>query len=90
MLKNRFAHSLPFGASFARMATRGFRLWAPSVESLTLEVDGDDPRPMRATGGGWYETDIRVPAGARYRYRLPDGLAVPDPASRLQHGDVHG
>ena len=27
--------------------------------------------------------------GARYRYRLADGLAVPDPASRAQDRDVH-
>ena len=27
--------------------------------------------------------------GARYRYRLADGLAVPDPASRAQGRDVH-
>jgi maltooligosyltrehalose trehalohydrolase len=29
-------------------------------------------------------------AGDSYRYRLPDGLVVPDPASRFNPGDVHG
>jgi maltooligosyltrehalose trehalohydrolase len=28
--------------------------------------------------------------GARYRYRLASGLAVPDPAARAQASDVHG
>ncbi|WP_421446750.1 alpha-amylase family glycosyl hydrolase, partial [Agrobacterium tumefaciens] len=28
-------------------------------------------------------------AGARYRFRIDGDLAVPDPASRLQDGDVH-
>ncbi len=29
-------------------------------------------------------------AGAEYAFLLPDGLVVPDPASRRQAGDVHG
>ena len=32
---------------------------------------------------------VPAAAGAQYRYRMPDGLAFPDPASRAQAGDVH-
>ena len=32
---------------------------------------------------------VTAPPGTKYRFRLPDGLPVPDPASRLQAGDVH-
>ena len=44
---------------------------------------------MRA-GDGWHEVTVACGPGARYRYRLPNGLAFPDPASRLQDGGVHG
>jgi len=37
----------------------------------------------------WFEADVRCGAGTRYRFRLADGLAVPDPASRAQAGDAH-
>src|SRR3546814_3761553 len=39
---------------------------------------------------GWFELDVDCDAGECYRYRLADGLAVPDPASRAQTDDVHG
>ena len=46
---------------------------------------------MERLGEGWHElvTD-RARAGTRYRFVLPDGLRVPDPASRYQPEDVHG
>ncbi len=67
-----------------------FRIWAPDADALTLEVDGARPQPMREAGDGWYEATADCGPGARYRFRLPDGLAVPDPASRRQADDVHG
>ena len=45
---------------------------------------------MTRSTEGWFEADAPCGAGARYRYRLADGLAVPDPASRAQADDVHG
>jgi malto-oligosyltrehalose trehalohydrolase len=38
---------------------------------------------------GWFEAEARRGTGTRYRFRLADGLNVPDPASRAQAGDVH-
>jgi maltooligosyltrehalose trehalohydrolase len=67
-----------------------FRLWAPSAESVLLEVEGMQPLPMEARGGGWYAVDAPARPGARYRFRTAPDLLVPDPASRAQAEDVHG
>ncbi len=85
---DRFAHDLPFGAQLAEDGTARFRIWAPSAEAVTLELDGA-PTPMQAESDGWFVAEQPVAAGARYLYRLPDGLGVPDPAARQQAGDVH-
>jgi maltooligosyltrehalose trehalohydrolase len=45
---------------------------------------------MRTLPAGWHEAEAPVGAGALYRFRLPDGTLVPDPASRSQPDDVHG
>jgi maltooligosyltrehalose trehalohydrolase len=55
-----------------------------------LEVEGRAPLPMAPQTGGWHEAEAPVGAGARYRFRLPDGTLVPDPASRFQPDDTHG
>ncbi len=68
-----------------------FRLFAPAARSVQLALVGRDPEPMQADGHGWHE--LLVPdAGpdTLYRYVLPDGTAVPDPASRFQPEDVAG
>ena len=45
---------------------------------------------MTACSGGWFEIVVNCGPGTVYRYLLPDGTAVPDPASRAQSNDVHG
>jgi maltooligosyltrehalose trehalohydrolase len=82
-----FAHALPFGAELSPGGAV-FRIWAPTSEPL-LEIDGRPPIPMQARPDGVREAVADCAAGARYRYRLADGTAIPDPASRLQAGDVH-
>jgi maltooligosyltrehalose trehalohydrolase len=67
-----------------------FALWAPALDALTLEIDGADAIAMRATGAGWFDIEADAGPGTRYRFRLPDGTVVPDPASRRQVGGVHG
>ena len=84
-----YAHPLPFGAELQADGTTLFRLWAPSAEHVTLERDGHVSEPMHAGAGGWHSVTCPAPAGTRYRYVMPDGLAVPDPASRQQAPDVH-
>ncbi|ABI61647.1 malto-oligosyltrehalose trehalohydrolase [Granulibacter bethesdensis] len=67
-----------------------FRIWAPDITLMSLQIQGHDPVPMQALDGGWHEYEQSASAGTRYKFILPDGLAVPDPASRCQDGDVHG
>ena len=87
---DRFAAGLPWGAQLLPDGARTrFRLWAPSCEAVELEIAGREPLPMPASGEGWFEAEVPVGAGAQYRFRVSPDLAVPDPASRLQAGDVH-
>ncbi len=86
----RFAHALPFGAAVRPDGTTRFRIWAPSIVGMAVQLDGGFSAPMREEAGGWHVAEIACGPGTRYKYRLPDGMLVPDPASRLQHGDVHG
>ncbi len=79
-----------FGPLILKNATL-FRIWAPLQSSMILKLETGEQHPMQALEGGWYE--CRVPGighGAQYRFQLPDGPVVPDPASRFQPADVHG
>ena len=89
-------HPMPFGAELLDTGGVRFRLWAPAASMLVLE---HLPRgsttwraiAMQAVGGGWHEARVADAGdGDDYRYRLADGLAVPDPASRANPQDVHG
>ncbi|WP_371136862.1 malto-oligosyltrehalose trehalohydrolase [Falsiroseomonas sp.] len=85
------AHAMPFGATLLPGGGVRFRLWAPAHDRVGLECDGTPPQPMRQEPGGWHGLDVALAgAGTRYRFVLPDGLRVPDPASRHQPEDVHG
>jgi len=83
---------MPFGAEVQPDGAVRFRLWAPTHERINLELDDrSEPLPMRQTDDGWHElTTDRARPGTRYGFVLPDGLRVPDPASRHQPKDVHG
>ncbi|MFN3817842.1 malto-oligosyltrehalose trehalohydrolase [Blastomonas sp.] len=70
--------------------TARFRLWAPDRETLALEIDGGAPIAMRRDAEGWFSVDADAAPGCHYRFRLDEDLAVADPASRAQHGGVHG
>ncbi len=60
-----------------------FRLWAPEAETLDVVIEGA-PRPMTAMGDGWFEADVPgLREGATYRFRLPDGSEVIDPAAHF-------
>ncbi len=85
-----FARDLPFGATLIAPDLTRFRLWAPSQHEVAVEIEGQAAVAMTRSPEGWFETEAACGAGARYRYHLADGLAVPDPASRAQADDVHG
>ncbi|MDZ5458421.1 malto-oligosyltrehalose trehalohydrolase [Azohydromonas lata] len=87
--------SMPFGAEL--LDDGGgvrFRLWAPDVQALRLQLEGAGRGrllPMHALDEGWHEITVQeAGAGTRYRFMLPDGMSVPDPASRFNPEDVHG
>jgi maltooligosyltrehalose trehalohydrolase len=88
-LTESFERRLPLGATYVEGGTT-FRFWAPAHAEVRLEIRDRDPVRMERDDEGWFALTLDVPANARYRYHLPDGLTVPDPASRLQDGDVHG
>jgi maltooligosyltrehalose trehalohydrolase len=86
---------MPFGASV--LSGDGgvrFALWAPALAAVVLDygLDGDTEwHPMARGADGWHRLTLPgARAGNHYRYRLPDGQRVPDPASRFNPADVHG
>jgi len=87
---------MPFGAELQPDDSVRFRLFAPGADTVRLAVDEERPNPaeqlrMRALGDGWHElVTASARAGSRYRFVLPDGFRVPDPASRFQPVGVHG
>ncbi|MBV0888064.1 malto-oligosyltrehalose trehalohydrolase [Komagataeibacter oboediens] len=85
-----FQHPRHAGATVVDGGHTRFRLWAPSCDTVMLEVEGHAPAPMARRKGGWYECVFPCGPGARYRYRVAPDLAVPDPASCYQPDDVHG
>ncbi|MCA0245963.1 MAG: malto-oligosyltrehalose trehalohydrolase [Proteobacteria bacterium] len=89
-MNGRYGHVLPFGATLLSPSLTRFRLWAPAAKDVRVEVEGMIPASMTATGEGWFEATVPCGAGAKYRFRLGNGLAVPDPAARAQAEDVHG
>ena len=81
---------MPHGAQWGVDGTR-FRLWAPAQARIDVVIEGRDPLQMSQAGQGWHELVVAdAKPGSLYRFRLPDGLLVPDPASRFQPEDVHG
>jgi maltooligosyltrehalose trehalohydrolase len=59
---------------------------------MAVAVEGErEPLMMESRGDGWHELVTTLArAGSRYRYVLPDGVRVPDPASHFQPEDVNG
>ncbi|MGH7043730.1 MAG: malto-oligosyltrehalose trehalohydrolase [Acetobacteraceae bacterium] len=89
-MTDRFAHALPFGAMVLAGGITRFRLWAPSAPAVTVEVEGQAPVALRPEQDGYFAATVACGPGSHYRYRLPDGLAMADPAARAQVGGVHG
>lgn len=77
------------GAHYLGDGRTRFALWAPAQNAVQLLLDDRAPQPMRRSADGWFELEAEGAPGCGYRYQLDDELAVPDPASRAQRGDVH-
>jgi maltooligosyltrehalose trehalohydrolase len=69
-----------------------FRLWGPKHATIRVKLeDTGTAHPMLALVDGWHELRVaEAGPGTCYRFILPDGVEVPDPASRFQPQDVHG
>ncbi|WP_372426532.1 malto-oligosyltrehalose trehalohydrolase [Salinarimonas chemoclinalis] len=85
----RHSHPTLWGASLVSPGRTRFRLWAPIQRQPHLVIEGRAPVPMEKEDAGWFAVEVDCGASTPYRYRLDDGLAVPDPASKAQRGDVH-
>lgn len=87
---SNFTFRRTWGAEFIEDRIARFRLWAPNVTAIAVRIDGED-QPMTAIEDGWFELTVAdIGPGTEYSYVLPDGAAVPDPASRAQVSEVHG
>ncbi|HEV3339425.1 MAG TPA: malto-oligosyltrehalose trehalohydrolase [Pirellulales bacterium] len=64
-------------------------VWAPNATSVELEAGGRRSSLIEA-GGGWWQADFEIPAGADYAFRLSGGPPRPDPRSAHQPQGVHG
>lgn len=81
---------LPVGADVAPGGGVHFRVWAPDHDRVAV-VLGETDHPMEREADGYWSLQVdEAHAGARYRYRLSDGRAYPDPVSRHQPDGPHG
>ncbi len=68
-----------------------FRLWAPAEQRVSLVLETGAEIAMERREDGFFEAFVDGAGdGALYRFRLSDGMLVPDPASRFQPLDVQG
>lgn len=79
-----------FGATPQSDGTTRFALWAPSCETVSLEIETEAPQPMMREADGTFVLSTQCATNARYMYRVREDLTVPDPASREQPDGVHG
>ena len=85
-------HTMPFGTELQDSDGVKFRIFAPGADRMHLQLDSKSILlQMNSTADGWHELEVLgACAGTRYSFVLPDGTAVPDPASRYQPEDVYG
>lgn len=62
-------------------------IWAPQADAVALILNGQS-HPMTRQADGFWSVTAAARAGDTYLLRV-DGQDIPDPASRLQAGDVH-
>jgi maltooligosyltrehalose trehalohydrolase len=82
---------LEVGADLSKDGVR-FRIWAPSVSSISVRVVGESEGiSMEPEERGYFTTFLKGRrSGARYVYRLNEDRERPDPVSRYQPEGVHG
>ncbi|MDR6817288.1 malto-oligosyltrehalose trehalohydrolase [Neorhizobium sp. 2083] len=89
-LPSRRAFPKSWGAEYLGDGEVLFRIWAPDLERVRLQIAGRN-REMLPAGEGWFTlTTDGLAEGTPYQFLMPDGVLVADPASRAQDGGVHG
>ncbi len=81
------------GATSQGQNAYSFRVWAPNVQSVELQIVSPQARcvPMAQEGRGYFQVTVEnVPTNSLYLYRLDGKVERPDPASRYQPQGVHG
>ncbi len=79
-----------FGAVMQSDGKTKFTFWAPDATAVSVETEEGRRYAMQRRADGVFEATVEIWAGAKYKYRISEDLAVPDPASRAQDGGVHG
>jgi maltooligosyltrehalose trehalohydrolase len=67
-----------------------FRVWAPDAQRIDVQIEDVLFPLVREDGGVWYGFVPGIAAGVRYRYRIDDRGAFPDPYARSQPDGPHG
>lgn len=86
----RTLETWPHGAIMLDAQHTRFALWAPDAFYVSVELEDGKSIAMLPQAQGWFETEVKCPAGTRYRFNIDGEMDVPDPASRAQALDVHG
>jgi maltooligosyltrehalose trehalohydrolase len=86
----------PIGVELGPDQSAHARVWAPTYKNVELVIEagaGGQPRAIRLArepDGYFSGFADGLSDGARYRFRLGDAGAFPDPASRFQPAGPHG
>lgn len=65
------------------------KLWAPLAKTVSIHFD-DKSLTLEKTKYGYWEKEIDLAPGTRYRFSVNGEAPLPDPASLLQPEGVHG
>ena len=87
-------NTAPLGASKVGPDQWTFVVWAPTHDSMSVvltDVTGDRTVAMAPAAKGYFTVTVGgLVESPSYRFVLPDGMALADPASRWQPDGVHG
>ncbi|MEA3169485.1 MAG: maltooligosyltrehalose trehalohydrolase [Pseudomonas sp.] len=89
-MPSRNLETWPHGAIMLDAQHTRFALWAPDAFYVSVELEDGKSIAMLPQADGWFEVEVKCPAGTHYRYNIDGETDVPDPASRAQANDVHG